>query len=230
MSTTPDTYANLCTVTERKFSDVNIESWSRRAAYEFFQDFRDPFFNFSANIDVTPVYRFAKENALSFALSVLHCSLVAGNRIREFRMRHLSDGRLVEFEKIHATQTILNDDETFSFAYFEMKNDIFEFDRSGKTAMTKYKALKTFDVETDRLDLIYYSVIPWVSFTSFKHASRLEQTRTIPRIVFGKIFDDTDHKLMPMSVEVNHIIMDGIHVGKFFNYMQDTIDTYSPKG
>jgi chloramphenicol O-acetyltransferase len=39
------------------------------------------------------------------------------------------DGRLVEFDRIHATQTILNDDETFSFAYYEMKDDVFEFDR-----------------------------------------------------------------------------------------------------
>ena len=45
-------------------------------------------------------------------------------------------------------------------------------------------------VEVGRLDLIYYSVIPWVSFTSFKHASRLDPTRSVPRIVFGKMFDE----------------------------------------
>jgi chloramphenicol O-acetyltransferase type A len=131
----------------------------------------------------------------------------------------------VEFDGIHATQTILNDDETFSFAYFEMKDDVFEFNREGKAALEKYKILKTFDVESDRADLIYYSVIPWVSFTSFKHAGRLDKKQTIPRIVFGKIFDRDDRKSMPLSVEANHTIMDGFHVGKFFKGFQEIINS-----
>ena len=64
-----------------------------------------------------------------------------------------------------------------------------------------------------------------VSFTSFKHASRLDRTQTIPRIVFGKIFDDGPRKLMPLSVEANHMIMDGFHVGKLFNRFQEIADS-----
>lgn len=206
------------------FTEVDIEAWPRRTTYEFFQAFEDPFFNFSANIDVTAVYDFCKTNGLRFSLTTLYYSLVAANEIREFRMR-LVDGRLVEFHRIHGTQTILNDDETFSFAYFEMKDDVFEFNRAGELALEKYKSLKTFDVETDRRDLIYYSVIPWVSFTSFKHASRLDKTRTIPRVVFGKMFEDGGRRLMPLSVEANHIVMDGLHVGKLFNRFQELVSS-----
>src|SRR6188474_3198298 len=195
------------------FSELDIETWSRKTTYEFFRDYADPFFNFTANLDVSLLYRFCKRNKLAFSLTALYYSLAAANAIREFRIRFF-DGRLVEFDKIHATQTILNDDETFSFAYFEMKDDVFEFNRSGKAATEKYKVLKTFDVESDRRDMIYYSVIPWVSFTSFKHASRLDKTQTVPRIVFGKLFDEGERKLMPLSVEANHAIMDGYHVGK----------------
>ena len=80
-------------------------------------------------------------------------------------------------------------------------------------------------MEAGRVDLIYYSVIPWVSFTSFKHATRLDKEQTVPRIVFGKVFDDYNAKTMPMSVEANHTIMDGIHVGKFFNSFQEIADS-----
>jgi chloramphenicol O-acetyltransferase type A len=206
------------------YQELNIDEWPRRSTYEFFKDYEDPFFNFAANLDVTVLYRFCKTNALSFSLTGLYYSLVAANEIREFRIR-LVDDRLVEFDRIHATQTILNDDETFSFAYFELQADVFEFNRCGKAAVEKYKALKTFDVESDRADLIYHSVIPWVSFTSFKHASRLDKRQTVPRIVFGKIFEDSDRLLMPLSVEANHTIMDGFHVGKFFQRFQELINT-----
>ena len=167
---------------------------------------------------------FCKQNGLAFSLTALYYSLVTANEIREFKIR-LLNGRLMEFDCVHATQTILNDDETFSFSYFEMKDDVFEFNRTGKAALEKYKALKTFDVESDRSDLIYYSVIPWVSFTSFKHASRLDKSQSVPRIVFGKLFDQGDRKLMPLSVEANHIIMDGFHVGKFFNRFQEIVNS-----
>ena len=207
------------------YSVLDIEKWPRRSTYEFFRDYPDPFFNFTANLDVSRLYRFCKENNLAYSLAALYYSLTAANKIREFRIR-LIDRQLIEFDRIHATQTILNDDETFSFAYFEMKDDVFEFNRAGKTALEKYKALKTFDVETNRFDLIYYSVIPWVSFTSFKHASRLNRDQTIPRVVFGKMFDDASgRKQMPLSVEANHTIMDGFHVGKFFTIFQEIINS-----
>src|SRR5258706_4540383 len=206
------------------FTELDIEKWPRKATYEFFKDYEDPFFNFTANVDVSSAYRFCKKNDLAISLALLYYSLVTANEIREFRIR-LVAGRLVEFDRIHATQTILNDDETFSFAYFEMKDDVFEFNKSGKEARERYKALKTFDVESDRSDLIYYSVIPWVSFTSFKHASRLDKSQTVPRIVFGKLFNEGGRMLMPLSVEANHTIMDGFHVGKFFTGFQDILNS-----
>ena len=144
------------------YKELDLEIWPRRATYDFFKDYEDPFFNFTANIDVTALYDFCKHRGLAFSLAALYFSLLAANGIPEFRIRKV-DGKLVEFDKIHATQTILNDDETFSFAYFEMSDNVFEFDRAGKAAREKYRKLKSFDVESDRLDLIYCSVIPWVS-------------------------------------------------------------------
>ncbi len=202
---------------------VDIENWKRKATFEFFSNYDDPFFNMTANLDVTELYKFTKEKGLSYSLASLFCSQKAANEIPEFRVRLMGDN-IVEFEQIEATQTILQEDETFSFCYYPMKNDVFEFNRTGKLALKKYKRLNTFDVETERLDLIYYSVIPWISFTSFKHAGRFDRTQTVPRIVFGKIFADGKKTKMPVSVEVNHAIMDGIHVGKYFNLLQEKFD------
>lgn len=202
------------------FKELDIENWNRKTTFEFFKDFEDPFFNLTANLDVTGLYHFCKKHKLAFSLASLFYSLQTANEIKEFRLRLLND-KVVECSKIHATQTILNEDESFSFCYFESKDNIFEFNEAGKTAIEKYKQLKTFDVESDRIDLIYYSVIPWISFTSFKHASRFNNKQTVPRIVFGKMFEDGARKKIPHSVEVHHALMDGFHVGKYFNLLQE---------
>jgi chloramphenicol O-acetyltransferase type A len=164
-----------------------------------------------------------RENNLAFSIAALFYSQLAANSIREFRLRWLGE-KLVEFQSIEATQTILNDDETFSFCYFEAKPTVFEYVEAGLASREKYIKLKTFDVEADRIDLIYYSVIPWVSFTSFKHASSGDRLQTVPRIVFGKVFVSGDRELMPLSVEAHHAMMDGIHVGRFFERFQAAVD------
>lgn len=205
------------------YIEIDIASWPRRTTYEFFLDYKDPYFNLAANVDVTKLRKFCRENKLSFSIAALFYAQQAANSIREFRLRWL-DGKVVEFESIEATQTILNDDETFSFCYFESKPTVFEYNQAGLAARERYLKLKTFDVETDRIDLIYYSVIPWVSFTSFKHATSGNRHQTVPRIVFGKVFAETERELMPLSVEAHHAMMDGIHVGRFFERFQTAID------
>lgn len=205
------------------YRELDIDKWPRRATYELFKDYEDPFFNITANLSVEPLYRFCREHGLSYSHAALFYSLETANEIPEFRTR-LKEGKLVEFDRIHATQTILNDDKTFSFCYFEFTGDVFAFSEAGRRVVEKYKLLKTFDVESDRIDLIYYSVIPWISFTSFKHAGRLDKSQTIPRIVFGKMFGSGSGRQMPVSVELNHAVADGYHLGEFFTRFQEKID------
>jgi chloramphenicol O-acetyltransferase type A len=43
-------------------------------------------------------------------------------------------------------------------------------------------------------------------------------------MVFGKMFDDGPRRKMPFSVEVHHALVDGLHVGRFFNLFQEKLD------
>jgi chloramphenicol O-acetyltransferase type A len=134
--------------------------------------------------------------------------------------------KVVEFDRVEASQTILNDDKTFSFCYFPWRDTIEEFVESGKEARERYGALRSFDVETGRLDLIFYSVIPWVSFTSFKHANSGDNRQTVPRMVFGKMFERGETRHMPFSVEGHHCLMDGYHVGQYFEIFQSKLNSF----
>lgn len=206
------------------YLEIDFENWERRPTFEFFKDYKDPFFNMAANLDVTRLYRFCKENALPFSIAALYFSIRTANEMREFRLRMIGE-KVVEFDRIEATQTILNDDNTFSFCYFPLRDSLSEFVEIGLASRKKYQALRSFDVENERIDLIYYSVIPWVSFTSFKHANSGDHRQTVPRMVFGKMFEMGDRRLIPFSVEAHHCLMDGYHVGQYFNRFQEHLDS-----
>lgn len=205
------------------YQPYDLDNWKRKSTFHFFRNFDDPFFNITANLDVTNLYDFCKKNHLSYSLSCLYYSLKTANEIEEFRIR-LVDNELVIFDTVHAGQTLLHDDETFSFCYFDMKPDVREFVAAGRKNMEAQLQRKTFEPRDNEYGLIHYSVLPWVSFTSIKHARRMGTHDTIPKIVFGKIFGENGRRNMPLSVEAHHAIMDGLHVSKFFNRFQELLN------
>ena len=201
----------------------DIEQWPRRNQFQFFRTYEDPFFQLCGNIEVTRLYQYAKEQQWSYSLSCLYFALAAANRQEEFRLRWL-DGQLVLFDRIHAGQTILAADNTFLFCYFEWEADAAAFVAKGKANIERQLASRELDPNTSQQDLIYFSVIPWISFTGLKHARRGPAGMDgIPRIVFGKMFEEGNRRFMPLSVEANHALMDGYHVGRFFSDFQELL-------
>jgi chloramphenicol O-acetyltransferase type A len=128
---------------------------------------------------------------------------------------------VVELESIEIGSTFLNDDNSFFFGLFKNEATIFDFDKKGKEIVNKLKSGKVFEEHWDKIDLIFGSTVPWVSFTSIKHARNIEREKSgIPKFVFGKYFSQ-DHKLLlPFSIEVHHALMDGFHVGQLVEKMQ----------
>jgi Chloramphenicol O-acetyltransferase len=47
---------------------------------------------------------------------------------------------------------------------------------------------------------------------------------SIPRISWGKYFEEVGKIKLPLSVQAHHALVDGIHVGQFFNTFQEILD------
>ena len=105
--------------------------------------------------------------------------------------------------------------ETFTYAYFDYHEDFHQFMTEAGAAIERVRAEGSLK-PTMRYDLIYFTTLPWVSFTSFAHARTPGRGESIPRIAFGKFLRDGDRIHLPISVEVHHALMDGLHVGRFF--------------
>jgi chloramphenicol O-acetyltransferase type A len=46
----------------------------------------------------------------------------------------------------------------------------------------------------------------------------------VPKIVFGRHREAGGRRWMPVSVEVHHALVDGLHVGRFFERFQALLD------
>ncbi len=203
----------------------DIHSWNRKAHFDFFKDYEDPFFNVTIAIDVTVLKAFCKENNLPFWLANYYYAMKYSSEIQEFRLR-LHDGVIYEHTDIKMGTTILNHDNTFSFCYFPMTTDVFEYVKKAESLMDKYRKGETeFYDDKDNLGIVHGTIVPWLAFTGVKHArSGKERYHGIPKFAFGKYYQEEGKLLIPFSIEAHHALIDGYHVGKFVTLYQEMIN------
>ena len=200
---------------------LDIETWNRRRHFEFFKDYANPFFNICTNVDVTPLLGLTRAmKNISFFIAYHFLSARAANEVEPFRYRLRGD-RVLVHDRVHAGTTILLADENFSFAYFDYTEDFEVFHARAKAVIESAKAggVELYQ-RAERDDLIYHSVIPWATFTSISHARKGGREESVPKIAFGKYREDGGRVMMPVSVEVHHALMDGLHVGRYFERLE----------
>jgi chloramphenicol O-acetyltransferase type A len=202
--------------------NIDLEKWERREHYRFFGAMDYPHFNICANLDLTAFDRFRRERDLPFFSALLYLSSRAANEVREFRYRIRGD-KVVEHETVSPAITVLGDDGTFGYATIEYDREAGTFLARAAETIAQAKANPTIVEDPSRDDVIYYTSIPWISFTAFTHPINLPAD-SIPRISWGKYFADGERILLPYSVQLHHGLADGLHVGKHFTLLQSLLD------
>ena len=199
---------------------LDTEAWSRRHLFRLFKDYDDPFVNVCADVEVTPLLAFARERGLSPFVTYHFLSTKTANELEPFRYR-LRGERVLVHARVDAGAIVLLADDSFTFVYFDFEEDFPVFHDRARAAVERARRQPPpLDARADRDDLVYHSVIPWVSFTSISHARDSRRRSGIPKITFGKFRDVAGRMMMPVSVEVHHALMDGLHVGRFFERLE----------
>jgi chloramphenicol O-acetyltransferase type A len=204
---------------------LDIEKWPRKEHFHFFRQFEEPFFGATIEIDCTRAYENSKKLDSSFFIYYLHKTLVAVNTIESFRYR-ISDDKIYINDRIDASATIGRPDGTFGFSSIEYHPDFTIFTATAKAEIERVQntpGLFTRAFDTD--NVIHFSAIPWLNFTSLSHARSYTFPDSCPKISFGKMSTHEDGKrTLPMSVHVHHGLMDGLHLGQFVDCFQDLMN------
>jgi len=184
---------------------------------------QEPFFGVVVPIDCTKAYAKSKELGVSFFTFYLHKTLVAVNAIEPFRYRIIEEEVFV-FDAVHASATILRDDKTFGFSFMEFTEDLDEFAQITKDEIARIQNTTGLLTREYPINLIHFSALPWVDFTSYSHARSFIFPDSCPKISFGKMVEENGKKTMSMAVHVHHGLMDGYHVGQFIELFQELMN------
>jgi chloramphenicol O-acetyltransferase type A len=202
---------------------LNLNTWNRKEHFLFFKQMEEPFFGVSIVVDCTKAYANAKELGVSFFTYYLHKTLKAVNSIEPFRYRILND-EIYIFDQIDASATILREDKTFGFSQIEYAEELVEFAKNTSTEIARIQNTTGLLTREYSDNLIHFSALPWINFTSFSHARSFTWPDSCPKISFGKMMEENGKKTMSMSIHVHHGLMDGYHVGEFVNMFEKLMD------
>jgi len=209
-----------------RFECIDLDHWPRREHYEFFRGFGYPYFSITTDIDITLLRKTLKERAPSFSVGLVYVLARAANAIPQFRQR-IREDEVVEYETVHPGLTVLCEGDVFRFCFMPYDED---FQRFSVEAAQQIEAARNreclFPVGVDpvRKDFLYLTALPWFSFSAMVHPVPLNPSDSVPRFAWGRFEEKAGRIRMPLNVQANHALIDGIHLGRYFTYVQELIE------
>ena len=202
---------------------IELDNWNRKEHFLFFSKFEEPFFGVTVKVNCTTAYHKAKEKGISFFLHYLYRALKAANEVENFRYR-IIENKVYDFTAVNASPTINRPDGTFGFAYMDYFEDEKQFYEKALQEIENVKNTNSLLPAVSSENVIHFSAIPWLDFTSISHARSFSHPDSCPKISFGKMTENNGVKEIPVSIHGHHALMDGYHVGLFVEKFQNLLN------
>ena len=199
---------------------IDIKNWNRKEHFEFFSTFEEPFFGITTPIDCTIAFEKSKELKIPFFIYYLHKTLIAVNQIENFRYR-IENGNVFLYDEIDSSATIMRADKTFGFSFMKFNPDLTEFNKIALAEIERIQLTSGLFTREFPENLIHFSAIPWINFTSLTHSRSFTLPDSCPKISFGKMITENGKKTMSLAVLAHHGLVDGYHMGMFVEALQN---------
>ncbi len=201
---------------------IDPAQWPRSESFAFFSSLDQPFYSVCFRVDVTALHAYTKANGLSFYHSMVWLVTQAVNETENLRYTlrrgevYLLPARTPSFTELKRAA---------SSSGSSPFPGILRFPPSAARRRRKSERQTAFlesASETD--DLVYLSCLPWFDLTCCTNERNFDKDDAIPRITWGKYVRQDDRETLGLSIEVNHRFVDGVHLGRFYEALQQKIN------
>lgn len=185
-----------------------------------------PHFNICVPVDITGFPEEVRRRGHNFTATVAYALSRAANDIPEFRQR-LRQDQVVEHDRVHPSFTVSTETSgVFSFCEVDFDPDCKTFLASATRQMADRYRNPVFENQDGRDDYLFMSAFPWASFTGLTHAMHYSPADSVPRITWGKYFQNGGSTQMPVAVLAHHALVDGRQVGIFYQTAESLFANY----
>lgn len=200
---------------------VDLSASGRQKQYEYFLSLQNPHVSLTVNCDISRLMQVTKEQNFPFFLTLLHCVIGAANAVPELRQR-IRGQEVVEYENCLSSHTVSLPDGGYCYCELDCSKPLEEFLPYAQEAVERAKTAASLDDGEDSGRLFFVTCVPWLSFTSL-HLPTADAKDSNPRISFGKYFEQEGKTLLPVQLQVHHGLVDGIHIARFYQGIEERI-------
>lgn len=204
---------------------IELETWDRAMHYQVFRNSLQPQYCVTFDLDITHFLPKIKKKGYSFTFAFIYAVTKCANQIEEFRCRFV-DGKPAIFETINTSFTYLKKGtELFKVVNVPMQTSMEQYVALAK--QTEENQTEFFTVFAMGNDIYQFSPFPWISYSHISHTDSGKKDNATPLFDWGKFYEKNQRILLPFSVQVHHSFVDGIHIGKLAQILQEYLDTIS---
>lgn len=196
---------------------IDEKTWNRSMHCKIFRNCVEPAYCVTFEADVTKFAHRVREQGLSFTLAFVYAVCKCANEIEAFRYRFVDD-HVVLFDKIDTAFTYLNQKtKLFKVVNVPMIDDLKEYCKLAEKTAKEQKEYFTGPLGND---VFQCSPMPWVTYTHISHTNSGKKDNATPLFDWGKYYEKDGRLIIPISVQVHHSFVDGIHIGQFADKLQ----------
>ena len=200
---------------------IDMSTYPRREAYEHFSRVDWPFYSVTFQADVTAAADFARARGLSFYGVMIWAVSRAVNRV-DAMLLTIRDGALWKLGRREPSFADLHPGaEQFHIVTLPLLEDPAAFAREAKRVSAAQQVFLDYSKESD--GLIFISSLPWLALTGLTNERQIDRDDCTPRLAWGRWQETGGRKLLGLSVEVNHRTVDGLHIARFAQALEEEL-------
>lgn len=202
---------------------IDKKTWKRAMHCMVFRNSVEPAFCVTFEMDITNFYHQIKAQQYSFTIAMVYAVCKCANEIEEFRYRFL-DGKVALFDRIDTAFTYLDQEtELFKVVNVPMQDTMQDYVEMATRIAREQKEYFTGPLGND---VFQCSPMPWITYTHISHTNSGKTDNATPLFDWGKYYEKDGRLMMPVSVQVHHSFVDGVHIGKFAKKLQGYLDNF----
>ncbi len=212
---------------------IDLSHYKRKEHFEHFLTMQDPFAEMTVQVDITDWLRRIKAAEKPFFLSFLYAVGKAANEIPELRQR-IRDGGIVEYSRCGASYTTALKDGTYRYCNIRTDLPFEEYLRLAKEAQAQAEMSEHLEEDADPESYFFISCVPWVSYSGLK-LPKPDPLFSVPCITWGRYraesvpivkegaLTEETKILIPVTLTVNHALVDGRQMADFYQALADRL-------
>lgn len=202
---------------------IDLHTWPRRSWFEFYCDYIDPRSSAMVEVDVTLLRAACRTANVSFYLATLFAVQEATNAVPELRQR-IRGRAIVEHEQVGVTFTTIGHDQQFNFVRLPHTATFEAFQEAARRGAAQVREATAIEPDPASDDRIHTSCFPWQTLRGHMPPFGGHELASIPEVVWSKAFDKGNQCLINVNLITHHGLVDGLHIGTFFDRVQREVD------